>query len=121
MPSKLIRAYAWAIKVALPTLLTSNTLSYNHCISSDSELSIYTPLRSMMDNDISLHKSCHRLDKYHLFTKPWTETVVMKLGKDENINSMVDVLKLKITQIFDYVKTKDEMCITIRDYKSFIT
>ena len=119
MPSKLIRAYTWAIKIALPTLLTRNTLSYNCCVSSDSELAIYTPLRSMMDNDIYLNKSCHRLDKYHLFTKPWTETVVMKLGKDETVICMINILKFKISQVFDYVETKDEMHISIRDYETY--
>ena len=31
---------------------------------------------------------------------------------------MVDLLKFRITQIFDYVETKEEMCITVRDYKN---
>ena len=109
MPSKELRAYNWAMRAALPILITQKTLSLNHCIASDAEYAIYTPLRSMMINVSCLNKSCHRLDKYHLFTKPWVETVSIKLGDDETVISNVKKLRNMISKIFDYVETKSEM------------
>ena len=41
MPSKEIRAYDWALRAALPYLVTTQTLLYNSCISTDQDLAMY--------------------------------------------------------------------------------
>ena len=121
MPSKELRAYNWAMRAALPILLTQKTLSLNHCIASDAEYAIYTPLRSMMNNVNCLKKSCHRLDKYHLFTKPWVETVSIKLGEDDTVISSVKKLRHMISKIFNYVESEREMNSTIKHYKHYFS
>ena len=49
MPSKEIRAYNWALRAALPFLITAQTLIFNSCISSDQELAMYEPIYSMIE------------------------------------------------------------------------
>ena len=107
------------MRAALPILLTQKTLSLNHCIASDAEYAIYTPLRSMINNVNYLNKSCHRLDKYHLFTKPWLETVSIKLGNDDTVISHVKKLRNMIAKIFNYVESEAEMNSSIKHYKNF--
>ena len=58
-----------------------------------------------MDNYITIHKSCHSLDKHRLFSKSWSETVVLKIVKDEEVINIVGTLKNKTTKIFHYVET----------------
>ena len=119
MPSKEMRAYNWAIRVAFPKLVTKATLSYNQCISSDGEIGIYQPLRSMMSYVPYMNKSSHRLDKYHLFSKQWKEQVTLKLGKDEDIKRKLKNLYNKMSTIFNYVETSKETTKTIDDYKAY--
>ena len=119
MPSKEVKAYSWVMNVALPYLVTTQTLSLNQCISSDAEIGIYAPLRGMMESVPCLNKSSHRLDKYHLFTKPWNETVVLKLSTDESIREKVQILNLMMSKLFDYVETIEESNETIKHYRQY--
>ena len=119
MPSKELRAFNWAFNVALPFLLTPQSLKYNQTISTDSELAMYQPLRAMMDQPTCLENSNHRLDKYHLFSKPWKEKVTLKIGKRDDIHDIVHALRCKIEKLFNYTETKIEMNICIKDYKTY--
>ena len=119
MPSKEMRAYNWAIRVAFPQLVTTATLRFNQCISSDGEIGIYQPLQSMMSYVDYMNNASHRLDKYHLFSKPWKEKVTLKLGEDDAIKSKLKYLYSKMSTIFNYVESRKEMTKTIDDYKAY--
>ena len=119
MPSKEIRAYDWALRAAFPFLITSQTLSFNSCISLDQELAMYQPIHSMINNVPYFQESSHCLDKYHLFTKPWTETVILKIGKKEKTKETCKYIFNKMSSIFDYLENIQELKMTIRDYKKY--
>ena len=68
MCSKETKAYHWAMKTELRHLVIDTTLSFNQCIACDQEISIYQPVREMMENIPCLDESCNRLDTYHLLT-----------------------------------------------------
>jgi len=119
MPSKELRAYHWALRAALPQLLTNHTLSMNSCISTDGEHAIYQPLRNMMDNVSYMKKSSHRLDKYHMFTKQWREKVTIKIGKCEFTKKDIKNIFNKVSRLFDYVETESEMNLCIKDYQLY--
>ena len=119
MPSKEIRAFNWTFNTAVPYLLTHQSLSFNQTISTDSELAMYQPLRAMMDSSTCLKNSQHRLDKYHLFSKPWQEKVAIKIGKCEFTQSKVKSLRQMLEKLFNYVENEQEMKICIDDYKNY--
>ena len=75
MPSKQLVAFRWACKVAFVKLVHPNVLKRNICIATDEESNMYVTLREMMLGGKILKNSCHRLDKYHLFTKEWRDNV----------------------------------------------
>ena len=77
MPSKQLVAFRWACKVAFVKLVHPNVLKWNRCIATDEESNMYVTLREMMLGGKILKKSCHRLDKFHLFTKEWLDNVCL--------------------------------------------
>ena len=120
MPSKELRAYHWAFNTAFPFLLSHQSLSYNQAISTDSEMAMYKPLQTLMEKASGfLSQSSHRLDKYHLFTKPWKENVMLKIGKCVIQKQKVKTLQNKLERLFDYIETEEELKICINDYKGF--
>ena len=75
MPSKQLVAFRWACKVAFVNLVHPDVLKWNRCIATDEESNMYVTLREMMVGGNLIKKSCHRLDKFHLFTKEWLDNV----------------------------------------------
>ena len=120
MPSKELRAYHWAFNTALPFLLSPQSLSCNQAISTDSEMAMYKPLRALMQEHSGfLSQSSHRLDKYHLFTKPWKENVYLKIGKCEIVKQKVKIIEQKLQKLFNYIETEEELKICVADYNSY--
>ena len=77
------KAYHWAMRTDLQNLVKDTTLSFNQCIACDQELSIYQPLRAMIDNVPCLNKSHNRLDKFYLLTKRWNNSVLVSVSGKE--------------------------------------
>ena len=83
-------------------------------------MAMYKPLQTLMDKSSGfLSQSSHRLDKYHLFSKPWKETVILKIGKCVIQKQKVKILQHKLERLFDYIETEQELKICIDDYKCF--
>ena len=80
---------------------------------------MYQPIRSVIENVTYLQQSSHRLDKYHLFSKPWSDHVILKIGKNESTKGKVNHIYCKISKIFDYVESRVELMNTITDYKNY--
>ena len=60
---------------------------------------MYQPLRQMMAQTECLNHSYNHLDKYHLLTKEWKNTVESKVNSDE-AKSIFSILKNKISHLF---------------------
>ena len=118
MPSKQARAYHWTLRVAARNLLTDNILSLNQCFACDQEISMYQPLRQMMAQTECLKRSHNRLDKYYLLTKEWKNTVEGKVNSDE-AKSILSILKNKISHLFDYVETNNEIKLALKNYNQY--
>ena len=83
MPSKEVRAYHWALRIAFKNLIGEQALSFNQCIASDAEDALYLPIRGMIENVHCFSKSHHRLDKFHLLSKEWKDNMSSKVTDDE--------------------------------------
>ena len=69
---------------------------------------MYQPLRMMMTHKDCLKQSHNRLDKYHLLTKEWKNTVEGKVNDDE-AKAILSILKDKISHLFDYPDIVNEL------------
>jgi len=79
---------------------------------------MYQPLRQMMAQTECLKRSHNRLDKYHLLTKEWKNTVEGKVNSDE-AKSILSILKNKISHLFDYVETNNEIKLALKNYNQY--
>ena len=118
MPSKQAKAFHWALQVAARHLLTDNILSFNQCIACDQEQAMFDPLRMMMKHQDCLRRSHNRLDKYHLLTKEWKNTVEGKVNGDE-AKAILSILKEKISHLFDYPETVQELTLVVNNYNKY--
>ena len=75
----------------------------NQCIACDQEISMYQPLRAMMDNSDCLKLSCNRLDKYHLLQKEWKDKVECKVNSKE-AHAILDNLQSKVSDLLTMLR-----------------
>ena len=118
MPSKQTKAYHWVFTTALPHLWTKDVCKRIHCISTDQELCEYDPIRMLMKPYGMLRNAKHRLDMYHLLSKPWCEkvqlTVVTKEGK-----KVLKKLNAMLKQVFTYCEDQFEVDALWCHYKAY--
>ena len=80
IPSKQEHAYTWILNEVLSHLLTNDTLKYKLCLVCDQELGINNAIQTLVASQKpSLSNSKLRIDCFHFFNIPWSETVAMKL------------------------------------------
>ena len=118
MPSKQARAYHWAWKIAAWHLLTDNILSLNQFISCDQELTMYQPLREIMLNSDCLKRACNLIDIYYLIQKEWKDKVECKVSSIKS-TSILNILKQKVSNIFNYVDTVEELTTPVKHYYKY--
>ena len=112
MPSKEARAYNWALRIAFKNLVGELALSFNQCIASDTEESMYGPICGIIYNVSCITKSHHRLDKVHLLDKEW---------KDDGDfpKNIIGILLLMLGDMFNYVETKEEMTCGLNHFHTY--
>ena len=75
-------------------------------------------MRAMMDNSDCLKLSCNRLDKYHLLQKEWKDKVECKVNSKE-AHGILNNLKSRVSDLFDYVETVDELNVAVNHYQKY--
>ena len=72
----------------------------------------------MMKHNDCLKRSHNRLDKYHLLTNEWENTVEGKVNGDET-KAILSILKDKIPHLFDYPETVNELNLALKNYNQY--
>ena len=72
----------------------------------------------MMINSDYLKHSCNQLNKYHLLQKEWKYNVECKVNSAE-LNSILNILKQKWSDLFDHVETVGELNTSVKHYYKY--
>ena len=108
MPSKQTKAYHWVFSTALPHLWTKSLCSRIQCISTDQEYCEYDPIRTLMKPNGMMTNAKHRLDMYHLLSKPWFEKIQPAVINDTG-KKVLEQLNTILQQVFTYCENDLEI------------
>ena len=108
MPSKQTKAYDWVFGTALPHLWTTEVCKRIQCISTDQEQCEFDPIRTLMKPSGMLCKAKHRLDMYHLLSKPWCQDIQPAVLNEEG-KKILSQLNAMLQQIFTYCENDLEV------------
>ena len=108
MPSKQTKAYDWVFATALPHLWTKEVCKRIQCVSTDQEYCEFDPIRTLMKPGGILSNAKHRLDMYHLLSKPWCEKVKHKV-ENEKGKKVLSQLNAMLQQVFTYCENEFEV------------
>ena len=108
MPSKQTKAYHWVFNSALPHLWTKQVCQRIHCISTDQEFCEFDPIRTLMKPSGMLSNAKHRLDMYHLLSKPWYEKIQPAVLSEDGKKALIN-LNAMLRQVFTYCEDQLEV------------
>ena len=121
IPSKLEQTYTWIINEAMSFLLTSKTLKFNSCISTDQEFCLNSSIvTSISSTHTSFQHSKLRLDCYHFYRKVWNQKVVPFVG--DHIKSKLILMKIDqwIMSWFKLTETQQEFDVSLIYFKKYL-
>jgi hypothetical protein len=111
MPSKQAKAYRWVFSTAMPSLLGTNSLHRTSMVCSDDEDALVSSLRCEMTRSGVLPNAKHRLDKYHIFSGPFSAVTADTSGIKQHIqawiSSFFDTLENETEFRFSYNRLLD--------------
>ena len=90
VPSKEAHSYNWTLRIAFKNLDGELVISFNQCISSNTEEAMYVHIHRI-HNISCITKSHYRLDTFHLLKKEWKGHVIAKVSGDDLKNRYITI------------------------------